>query len=775
MPCPRRLILAAFYLALPLGPASARAPSRPVEIKDVRVGFPAGKERRCRVGTWSPVAVDLSAAEDVKAGDFELVVETTDSDDVQNQYAVDVPPLTRDRPSTVLTSFKPGNRTARLTVSVRHKGGATVHSLMKTPDPRDLLGPDEVLYLTVGMPVPGLGRALLPQQQGDQADDRDEERAARLTAHVEDPNELPLRWYGFAGADVVVLATGGEDFVERLLRLPQSAEALGEWVRRGGRLVVGVGRNSQAVAQLLERMGVSAFAVGKAEPGKYLPEVEQWANYVRSPLGSLTVARVRLRQGAVALARERQGDKAWPVVALAGCGRGRVLLVAFDLDATAFTGWKGHDLFWKRVHEELGPRPLTRGKEQDTQGGDKPDELGSALQRGLESFEAVPAVSFGWVAFFILLYILIVGPLDYFFLKKVVKRLELTWVSFPVVAVLVGVAAYCTAHTFKGNELRINKIDVVDVDLRSGAVHGTTWFALFSPKLEGYTIGLEPAPGWGHAQDGGEMLTTLSPPDGSAGGVDREGSRQMFRRPYVYAAGAAGLKGVPVPVWASRSFTANWRTRFAPGELVAAEGFGLSRDGRRLTGRLHNLLPLELKDVSLFYNGTQHALENLPPGGYYRVDASDIPRASNSNVNQWMEKPFGRPDDPPAERGTRAAAVPSPAAIVKAVLFHSLEGGPLSHLNNSGLRPLDQGWRLRGLKAVNLTAEKQYLDEVIVLGRAVLPPAAAEEVSRDGASPTRLWLGSLPGSGTRPPLTGTLRQETYVRIYIPVPSVVRGP
>jgi hypothetical protein len=244
---------------------------------------------------------------------------------------------------------------------------------------------------------------------------------------------------------------------------------------------------------------------------------------------------------------------------------------------------------------------------------------------------------------------------------------------------------------------------------------------------------------------------------------------------------------VPVPVWASRSFTASWRTQFKPGELVAAEGFGLSRDGRRLTGRLHNLLPMELKDVSLFYNGTQYPLEDIPPGGYYRIDARDILRSAGSNVNQWMEKLYGRPTgagNGAAEEhraGSADAEVPKPAALMKAVLFHSLEGGPFSHLNNSGLRPLDQGWRLRGLKGVNLSAEKEFLDEVLVLGRAVLPPAAAEEVSRDGASPTRLWLGKLPGSagsagssgsagsGERPPLAGFLRQETYVRIYIPVP------
>src|SRR5207302_2692824 len=59
------------------------------------------------------------------------------------------------------------------------------------------------------------------------------------------------------------------------------------------------------------------------------------------------------------------------------------------------------------------------------------DVCSSDLQGSLDFFEGVPVVSFGWVALFILIYIVLIGPVDYLFLKKVVKRLEWTWVTFP--------------------------------------------------------------------------------------------------------------------------------------------------------------------------------------------------------------------------------------------------------------------------------------------------------------------------------------------------------
>ena len=127
-------------------------------------------------------------------------------------------------------------------------------------------------------------------------------------------------------------------------------------------------------------------------------------------------------------------------------------------------------------------------------------ELSGKLVRNLETFAEVPVISFGWVALFILVYILIVGPLDYFFLKKVVKRLELTWITFPAVVIVISAVAYFAAYYLKGKDLRINKVDVVDVDLHDGHVYGNTWFTLFSPRIQNYTIGVEPGNGWARRQ-----------------------------------------------------------------------------------------------------------------------------------------------------------------------------------------------------------------------------------------------------------------------------------
>ena len=97
--------------------------------------------------------------------------------------------------------------------------------------------------------------------------------------------------------------------------------------------------------------------------------------------------------------------------------------------------------------------------------------------------------------------------------------------------------------------------------------------------------------------------------------------------------------------------------------------------------------------------------------------------------------------------------------LMKQALFYSETERPW---RNSGLRQLDQSWRLFRPSAV------QNRDEVILVARVGPLHGNAEELTRKGLAPTTLWLGTLPGTGERPKLDAFLTQETYVRVYIPV-------
>ena len=114
------------------------------------------------------------------------------------------------------------------------------------------------------------------------------------------------------------------------------------------------------------------------------------------------------------------------------------------------------------------------------------------VRRALDQFQGVTLIPFGWVAGFIVLYILLIGPGDYFFLKKVLKRMELTWITFPTIVITVSLLAYYAAYVVKGTDLRVNKMDVVDIDLETNRARGTSWINLFSPQNRDYSIAVKP-------------------------------------------------------------------------------------------------------------------------------------------------------------------------------------------------------------------------------------------------------------------------------------------
>jgi hypothetical protein len=359
------------------------------------------------------------------------------------------------------------------------------------------------------------------------------------------------------------------------------------------------------------------------------------------------------------------------------------------------------------------------------------------------------------VALFILLYILVVGPLDYLFLKKVVKRLELTWITFPTVVLAVSAAAYFTAYYLKGSELRINKLDLVDIDLQTQRVYGRTWFSIFSPRIQKYTVGVQPAEGWA-----GPNETTAPDATVSWFGIAKPGRQSLFRHSYDYAPLAEGLRGVPIQVWTTKGFQASWQAPL-PKDAPLIDGQLLRHPPGRpdeLIGSVTSHLPAALEDVVLIYRDKVTRLDTLLPDQKKVVTAQ-----SQVLFNNWLSGSDQAAVPLPADQNSGIPKSPTvvtgKADQLKAGLLFAQRAVGTGDANNASLRTVDQSWRV----------DANNSDEVILVGRLRLEQGPAEQVTAGPASPSRLWLGALPSSGQpRPPVSGKLRQDTIVRVFIPI-------
>jgi hypothetical protein len=761
-----------------VGPAAAQSKSRyKIEIQPFRVGFSPGpneqdeesslgqRDSLYKIGAWVPVTIRLNNVgrfdpDPKKDGPAVVVLEAPDCDDTITSYTVPVPQFDGSidgveglaGSATVTAYTRTGNLYGAFTVRVV-AGGKEVAERMTFGQQAGFqsaqgLDPNQGLYLALGSRLAGLNRP----DKSDPANNRAVPAAGfrkSFFAVAARTAELPTVWFAYNSADAVILSTADRDFATALINDRVRTGALVEWVRRGGRLIVCAGANADVLTGSPELNALLPIDIGKQARVPALQITWREGGTIGEPLPAMSLAGLG--------ARDKRGhrvlvggpDGAGPVVVQGPYGLGRVTVVAFDPDKPPVSTWAGRNEFWRTLLAAGGPHipdsaatnpnivrfgPGRVNPESPTDGEQ------NSINSQLEQFEGVPVISFGWVALFILLYILVVGPLDYLFLKKVVKRLELTWITFPTIVLAVSAGAYFTAYHLKGSELRINKLDVVDIDQQTGRTYGRTFFAVFSPRIQKYTIGLEPAAAWSTQADAGDAATIVS-----WFGASREIRESLLQGSYDYALRAAGLRGVPIQVWSLKGFQADWAAPFAP-EKPPVENRLRHPSGRPgdLIGAVTSKLPVTLDDVILIYRGEVASLGTLLP---------DTPKTVTAQVRTKFST-------------LREGRIAGQENNRLSLLFHEASaGGPQT--SNGSLRDLDQSWRL--------TDDNR--DEVILVGRVAQVRGQAQEIGKAAASPSQIWMDKLPiDGGERPELRGSLRQDTIVRIFLPLaPEPQAGP
>ena len=185
-------------------------------------------------------------------------------------------------------------------------------------------------------------------------------------------------------------------------------------------------------------------------------------------------------------------DGGLPLVIRTARGFGQVIFVAADLDQSPLNKWVGPADAGGQVARHAHDAAVEDSKDNASMMHYGYGDLAGQLRSALDRFTGVRLVPFWLVAGLIIVYILLIGPGDYFFLRKVVRRMEWTWLTFPAIVALVCVGAYLLAYRLKGDQLRVNQIDLVDVDAASGRMRGTTWLNVFSPRMESFNFAVEP-------------------------------------------------------------------------------------------------------------------------------------------------------------------------------------------------------------------------------------------------------------------------------------------
>ena len=515
--------------------------------------------------------------------------------------------------------------------------------------------------------------------------------------------ELPDRALGYE--PVSTLLTDGVSFRSMT---PQQEQALRHWVLDGGRLVVATGRHADLIPGTIVEdllpvtLGRQTTRTIAAERAAQRPRsfgtVKMNVPRLAEPA---MMARCEPRPGADVLVKDADG---FPLVVTRELGNGGVMFLAFDLSSAPLLTSERLPALYRGVLQWAGlvqadldpsyPYWMTRLPQQR-------DALDAGIQAAVYQTAATTVPPLSSLAIFLGAYVLIVGPVDYFLLRRL-RRRHWTMLTFPLIVAGFTYGAYYSASKFKGRQVFVNEINVIRQ--RGDSARADSYFGVYSPKTASYDLtlrdasaalyplsplgGEEPSAGYSRTRPalrsrrvirrGGGTIVSSYPQPGPmmgfqtsypGGGWYPGGGylvpAEPYRQPYVteFEPESVGLPGTAINMWAMRTFFAQW---WLDGGGVTAT---LAFKNDRVTGTVTNGSRFDLSDCVLVFQGVPVPTGDLPVGGTKRVDLDVSPRAQRE---RWSSGDILKGADK-EETAARRAALATVGIIVPVAAGAELE------------------------------------------------------------------------------------------------------
>ena len=571
---------------------------------------------------------------------------------------------------------------------------------------------------------------------------------------------LPTSADGYAAVDLVFLTAGSGKFFDGAAPDDPRITALAEWVRRGGRLILLGGEN--ALPLYSEGGALAAFLPGRvisdtAREIRIANALVQFVPKAKNLVMTGTLDNPYLKVPLI----EPDADAAvdlieveTPMLVRKVFGFGTVSWFAADTAAAPLFGWNGRTgLLMKIFGFDAEKIAQTQPDTALVQLGYR--DLSGQMRSALDRFEGVRGFPFSLILILTFLYILVIGPFDWFLTHRVFRRPNLTWLTLPLWILLFAFGVLAIGRSIQPGEVRVNRVALVDLDLASQTVRGSGWTGFFSPADRRYDLRLTPAFSDPIHQEGEAdvALTWLGLDGAGLGGLaSKTISPNSWEEPYRIESGTGALVGLPAQVRSSRSLADLWFAK------MDTPPFALTERDKTLYGPVPNPLGATLENVILYYDRTAYRIGTLPPEGVTidkqtrRIDAS---RVLNGAVDPFNETVSNTMTQSGLARYSTTSA--DPAYILRMMTFYRLAGGE---------------------KAVGLSnARGTLLDatELLRTGRAVLTGTLRDDFAspagENGAAalentPINAALDFARADGSA--LDVPKRQALFVRMFIPV-------
>lgn len=305
------------------------------------------------------------------------------------------------------------------------------------------------------------------------------------------------------------------------------------------------------------------------------------------------------------------GDSSAPLAFEGKRGRGRITVLCFSPEREPFLSWKNRAWFWARLAEV--PPGALQDQSPQAMGQMSSDSVFGAM---IDSRQ-IRKLPLGWLLALLAAYLVVIGPLDQYWLKKI-NRQMLTWITFPGYVLLFSGLIYWIGFHLRAGELEWNELNLVDVLPHEdrAVLRGQTYVSIYSPVNAHYEMASE------------QPFSTLRGEYQGYYGGNLESSRMtVLQRGNNFDADAV------VPVWTSQLFVSDW-LQSSPLPLTMTA----TRDDSGWQVKVENKMDRNLSSVSVVLDGRFFTLGDISAT---QSKTFTVERAKGELLHEWAQRHSG--------------------------------------------------------------------------------------------------------------------------------------
>lgn len=393
-------------------------------------------------------------------------------------------------------------------------------------------------------------------------------------------NFLPSAGIGYDAIDLLVLnqpnlntvAGGSEPAID-----PTQQQAIVDWIRAGGNLLIWPGDNGfPSQSPLAEVLPCHTGDRVNLE----LPNTERKKAGLGGRFAHMSAFKLVPEKGAQEIKLFGGQTSAYSKE----LGMGRIIVAPINVSALQFDDIDQARAFWTAliagtgVKTALADISAAQVKTNAWNYSTEDDSQNNAEAQVADKLGDVPGAGqfgFFYVAGVMALMMIVVGPLDWFVLRRL-GRQPWTWATTTGWIALITFGAIFVGYLFKSGELHYRTLRV-EYQVGDMTIAGTDIVAIYSPHTEDYSLGAAPDQWWQPAA--APAYTT----DG-----------MTIDLPFHQTYQGNVPRAMRVNVWSTRFLREDHLT---PGPPVVAASLTLSADKKRITGVIKNLTDRPLSNI----------------------------------------------------------------------------------------------------------------------------------------------------------------------------------